>query len=99
VEGLGSAGGFKVMLEATGNVDLSALESQTANFTEKGSKIPGFIGMFSSFRAATPQLFVDVDRVKCKTMKVELSEVFDTLQALLGGYYVNDFNRFAEPGR
>jgi multidrug efflux pump len=94
VEGLGSAGGFKVMLEATGNVDLAALEAQTANFAEKGSKVPGFIGMFSSFRASTPQLFVDVDRVKCKTMKVELSEVFDTLQALLGGYYVNDFNRF-----
>jgi multidrug efflux pump subunit AcrB len=94
VEGLGSAGGFKVMLEATGNVDLAALEARTADFTEKGSKIPGFVGMFSSFRAATPQLFVDVDRVKCKTMKVELSEVFDTLQALLGGYYVNDFNRF-----
>ncbi len=94
VEGLGSAGGFKVMLEATGNVDLAALEAQTANFAEKGSKVPGFIGMFSSFRASTPQLFVDVDRVKCKTMKVELGEVFDTLQALLGGYYVNDFNRF-----
>jgi multidrug efflux pump subunit AcrB len=50
--------------------------------------------MFSSFRASTPQLFVDVDRVKCKTMKVDLNDVFDTLQALLGGYYVNDFNRF-----
>src|SRR5262249_41409918 len=35
-----------------------------------------------------------VDRVKCKTMKVELNEVFDTLQVFLGGYYVNDFNRF-----
>ena len=37
---------------------------------------------------------MDVDRVKCKTMKVELNDVFDTLQAFLGGYYVNDFNRF-----
>ena len=55
---------------------------------------PGFIGLFSSFRASTPQLFVDVDRVKCKTMKVDLNDVFDTLQAFLGSYYVNDFNRF-----
>ncbi len=94
VEGLGNAGGFKIMLEVTGNLDLVSLEAQTANFSEKGSKIPGFVGMFSSFRAATPQLFVDVDRVKCKTMKVDLNEVFDTLQAFLGGYYVNDFNRF-----
>ena len=60
----------------------------------KGSKEPGFIGLFSSFRAATPQLYVDVDRVKCKTLKVPLSDVFDTLQVFLGGYYVNDFNRF-----
>ncbi len=94
VEGLGNAGGFKVMLEATGNIDLVSLEAQTNNYCEKGSKLPGFIGLFSSFRAATPQLFVDVDRVKCKTMKVELNDVFDTLQAFLGGYYVNDFNRF-----
>jgi multidrug efflux pump subunit AcrB len=94
VEGLGNAGGFKLMLEVTGNIDLVSLESQTNNFSEKGGKLPGFIGLFSSFRAATPQLFVDVDRVKCKTMKVELNDVFDTLQAFLGGYYVNDFNRF-----
>ena len=37
---------------------------------------------------------MDVDRVKCKTMKVELTDVFDTLQAFLGSYYVNDINRF-----
>jgi multidrug efflux pump len=94
VDGLGNAGGFKLMLENTGNVDLKKLEEQTANLSEKGSQMPGMIGMFSSFRATTPQLFVDVDRVKCKTMKVELNDVFDTLQAFLGSYYVNDFNKF-----
>src|SRR5207302_1908529 len=52
------------------------------------------LGLFSSFRATTPQLYVDVDRVKCKTMKVDLNDVFDTLQVFLGGYYVNDFNKF-----
>src|SRR6202034_1706249 len=86
--------GFKLMLESTGNTDLKALEAQTNNFCEKGSQKPGFIGLFNSFRAATPQLYVDVDRVKCKTMKVDLNDVFDTLQVFLGGYYVNDFNRF-----
>jgi multidrug efflux pump len=94
VDGLGNAGGFTIMVEATGNVDLGALEAQTANLCEKGAQQPGFVGLFSSFRAATPQLYVDVDRVKCKTMKVELNEVFDALQVFLGGYYVNDFNRF-----
>ncbi len=94
VDGLGNAGGFKLMLENTGNVDLRKLEEQTANLSEKGSQMPGMLGMFSAFRASTPQLFVDVDRVKCKTMKVELNDVFDTLQAFLGSYYVNDFNKF-----
>jgi multidrug efflux pump len=94
VDGLGNAGGFKLVLEATGSVDLGALETQTANLCEKGGQQPGFLGLFNSFRASTPQLYVDVDRVKCKTMKVELNEVFDTLQVFLGGYYVNDFNRF-----
>ena len=92
VDGLGNAGGFTLMLENTGNSTLGALEAQTANLGDKTATIPGFIGMFSSFRAATPQLYVDVDRVKCKTMKVELNDVFDTLQVFLGGYYVNDFN-------
>jgi multidrug efflux pump len=94
VDGLGFAGGFKIMLEGTGNVDLKMLEQETFDFSMEGSKQPGFIGMFSSFRASTPQLYVDVDRVKCKTMKVDLNSVFETLQAFLGGYYVNDFNRY-----
>jgi len=94
VDGLGNAGGFKLMLESTGNTNLPDLEAETANLAAKGSAQPGFIGLFSSFRASTPQLYVDVDRVKCKTMKVELTDVFDTLQAFLGSYYVNDINRF-----
>jgi multidrug efflux pump len=94
VDGLGNAGGFKLILEATGNIDFQSMEAQTANLNEKASHVKGFIAMFSSFRASTPQLYIDVDRVKCKTMKVELNDVFDTLQVFLGGYYVNDFNRF-----
>jgi len=50
--------------------------------------------MFNGFRARTPQLYIDVDRTKVKTMGVQLTDVFDTLQAYLGSFYVNDFNRF-----
>ncbi len=46
------------------------------------------------FRADTPQFYIDIDRVKCKTMGVPLNEVFTALQTYLGGYYVNDFNEF-----
>src|SRR5262249_28056488 len=45
-------------------------------------------------RAQTPQLYADIDRTKVRTMGVELTEVFNALQVYLGGFYVNDFNRF-----
>ncbi|HZU37293.1 MAG TPA: efflux RND transporter permease subunit, partial [Gemmataceae bacterium] len=101
VDGLGPAGGIKLMVESTGNGSLKDLEQATTNLCMTGCPNPGdphpangILGLFSSFRAATPQLYVDVDRVKCKTLKVDLTDVFNTLQVFLGGYYVNDFNRF-----
>jgi multidrug efflux pump len=50
--------------------------------------------MFTPLRTGTPQMFVDVDRTKCKSMGVPLNDVFLTLQVYLGGYYTNDINRF-----
>jgi multidrug efflux pump len=94
VRGLGSAGGFKLMVEATGDVDFAALQAQADNLAAKGNQQPGLVGLFNGFRARTPQLYVDVDRTKVKTMGVQLTDVFDTLQAYLGSFYVNDFNRF-----
>ena len=94
VDGLGSAGGFKLMLEVTGDVDYDALQAQADKLAAEGNKQPGLTGLFNGFRARTPQLYVDVDRTKVKTMGVPLTDVFDALQAYLGSYYVNDFNRF-----
>ncbi len=94
VDGLGSAGGYKIMIEDRGSAGLEVLQAQVDNLVEQGNRTPGLVGLFSQFRAHTPQLYVDVDRVKCKTLGVALSDVFNTLQANLGGYYVNDFNQF-----
>jgi multidrug efflux pump len=94
VDGLGNAGGFKLMVENLEDIPLDILQGQTENLADKGSKRPGIAGLFSSFRADTPQLYIDIDRTKCKTMGVPLGDVFNTLQVYLGGYYVNDFNRF-----
>jgi multidrug efflux pump len=94
VRGLGNAGGFKLMLEATGDVNYDALQAQADNLAARGNRQPGLVGLFNGFRARTPQLYVDVDRTKVKTMGVQLTDVFDALQAYLGSYYVNDFNRF-----
>ena len=94
VDGLGMAGGFKLMVEATGDVDFDALQTQADALVAQGNQQPGLVGLFSAFRARTPQFYVDVDRTKVKTMGVQLTDVFDLLQAYLGSYYVNDFNRF-----
>jgi multidrug efflux pump len=94
VRGLGNAGGFKLMVEATGDVDFHTLQTQADNLAAKGSQQPGLVGLFNGFRARTPQLYLDIDRTKVKTMGIELTEVFNALQAYLGSYYVNDFNRF-----
>jgi multidrug efflux pump len=94
VRGLGNAGGFKLMVEATTDVNLEALQARADALAAEGNRQPGLAGLFNGFRAKTPQLFVDIDRTKAKTMGVPLTAVFDALQAYLGSYYVNDFNRF-----
>src|SRR5260370_38987194 len=94
VRGLGNAGGFKLMVEATGDVNYDELQDQADNLVAQGNQQPGLVGLFNGFRAQTPQLYVDIDRTKVRTMGVALTDVFDTLQAYLGSYYVNDFNRF-----
>jgi len=82
------------MVKAMGDVDYGALQKAADNLAAKGNQQPGLVGLFDGFRARTPQLYVDVDREKVKKMGVPLSNVFDALQAYLGSYYVNDFNRF-----
>jgi len=108
IDGLGNAGGFKVMVRDRADQGLQALQDAADGVADDGNKRPGLVGLFSTLRADTPQMFVDVNRTKCKMMGVPLSEVFLTLQVYLGGYYVNDINRFgrtwqvniqADPGR
>lgn len=94
VDGLGSAGGFKLMVEDLSGGDLGELQAQADNLAAKANEQPGLIGLFNSLRANTPQLYIDIDRVKCKSLGVPLNDVFNTLSVYLGGNYVNDFNQF-----
>ncbi len=94
ISGLGTSAGFKLMVEATGDVNFDALQARADDLAAKGNEQPGLVGLFDGFRARTPQLYVDIDREKAKSMGVPLTDVFDVLQAYLGSYYVNDFNRF-----
>jgi multidrug efflux pump len=94
VDGLGNAGGFKVMVRDVGALGLDPLQEAADGLAAAGNEQPGIVGMFSAFRSRTPQMYVDIDRERCKAMGVTLSEVFLTLQLYLGGYYANDFNDF-----
>jgi multidrug efflux pump subunit AcrB len=98
VEGLGTAGGFKIVVEDRGDNGLNALQTVADKIVTDGSQKPPaskeLRGLFTSFRANTPWLFLDIDREKVKSMGVSMLEVFNTLQVYLGSLYVNDFNSF-----
>jgi multidrug efflux pump len=94
VDGLGNAGGFKLMIKDISDKGLPDLQEQANKLSAAANQEPGLVGVFSMFRANTPQLFIDVDREKCKRLDVPLNDVFLALQTFLGGYYVNDFNEF-----
>jgi multidrug efflux pump len=94
VDGLGNTGGFKLYVQDRGDLGSEALQEGVANVVGTAGAQPGLVGLFSSFRASQPQLYVEVDRTKAKAMGVPLTDVFQTLQVYLGSAYVNDFTRF-----
>ncbi|MFN6402067.1 MAG: efflux RND transporter permease subunit [Planctomycetota bacterium] len=94
VDGIGSAGGFKLMLRDTGNLGYETLQGVADDVSNSSGQTQGILGMFNGFRSNTPQMFVDIDRQKVKTLGIPLQEVFTTLQVQLGGAYANDFNQF-----
>ena len=94
VDGLGTAGGFKIMIEERGDGDLAGLQEVADNIIAAGHPDDRVQGLFTSFRANTPWLYLDIDREQAKALGVQMSEIFMTLQVYLGSLYVNDFNRF-----
>jgi multidrug efflux pump subunit AcrB len=94
IDGLGTTGGFKLIIEDRGNLGFETLQRISDEIVERGNKTPGLQGLFNSSRANTPWLYLDIDRTKCMALGVPVSEVFNTLQVYLGSYYVNNFNEF-----
>jgi HAE1 family hydrophobic/amphiphilic exporter-1 len=94
IRGLGVAGGFQMQLEDRGAAGLQALEQVSQEMLRDGATQSGLAALNTTFRAAVPQLFADVDRVKVKALGISLGSVFASLQSYLGSTYVNDFNRF-----
>jgi multidrug efflux pump len=94
VQGLGTSGGYKFLVQDRGGYGSKALQEATDRLIAAAQKDPALARVFTTFRATTPQLFADVDRVKANMLNVPLTNVFDALQVNLGSSYANDFNLY-----
>ena len=94
IPGLGNAGGFQFELQDRAGRTPQELADASDQFINAASQRPELIGLFTGYRTSVPQLKLDLDRDKTKTLGIPVNMVFDSLQTFLGGLLVNDFNRF-----
>jgi len=94
IDGLGTTGGFKMIVEDRGNLGLGQLQRVSDQIVSRGNRTPGLKGMFNSSGANTPWLYLEIDRTKCEAMGISVADLFNTLQVYFGSYYVNNFNEF-----
>ncbi len=93
VRGLSNAGGFRMQIEdRSGRASPQDLQAAADRVIAAAQGKPEVTGLFSTFRANVPQLYINVDRTKVKSQNIPVTSVFDTLQTYLGSLYVNDFN-------
>ena len=92
IRGLGSAGGFEFYVQSKGEPSVSNLALVTNNFIEELKKQPTLTGINTFYRPTSPQLYVEVDEAKALSLGIPVSDVYFSLQALMGSLYVNDFN-------
>lgn len=92
IQGLGQFGGFQYQLQdRQGNLSLTTLVEKMGEMLGAANQHPALQNVFSTYSAATPQLLIDVNRDRAKSLEVDIDDVFDTLQTYLGSRYVNDF--------
>jgi HAE1 family hydrophobic/amphiphilic exporter-1 len=94
IPGVGTAGGVTFMLQDRSGGTVEFLAQQTAAFMAAAQKRPELARVTTTFIPNTPQLFADVSRDKALKQSVALKDVYQTLQAFMGGVFVNYFNRF-----
>jgi len=93
--GFGASGGFNLLLQdRSGNLSVNQLGEYVRTFIAAANERPEMTQVFSAFDPNVPQVALQVDREKARTLGVQITDVFSTLQASLGGAFVNDFNRF-----
>jgi len=94
IPGIGTSGGVTFLLEDRAGKDIAFLWDNTQKFLSAASKRPEIARAMTTFLPTVPQIYVDVDRDKVLKQGVDLSQVYGTLQAFMGGYFINYFNRF-----
>ncbi|PYP84750.1 MAG: hydrophobe/amphiphile efflux-1 family RND transporter [Blastocatellia bacterium AA13] len=99
IPGLGSSGGFSFWLQDRSGGSVEFLDQNLQKFLTACRKRPELTGVNSPFSASIPQVFADVDRDKVLKQGVAVSDVYQTMQAFLGGLYINQFNRFGRQWR
>jgi HAE1 family hydrophobic/amphiphilic exporter-1 len=94
IRGLGFRSGFQMQVEDRSGVGLVELQQAVQRMIEAATAQTKLAGIMTAFRPGVPQLYIDIDRVKVKSMEVPLTAVFNALQTNMGSAYVNDFNKF-----
>src|SRR5215469_3093763 len=92
VQGIGNAGGFKMMLQDRAGLGSEALGRAAQALVAAANRDPDFAGVFTLFSTRSPSIYTDIDREKAEKVGLTPTEVFSTLQVYLGSQYVNDFN-------
>ncbi|MDP1834983.1 MAG: multidrug efflux RND transporter permease subunit [Chlamydiales bacterium] len=94
IQGLGTVGGFEFWIQNRSERTVAEMEAIVQDFIAKASKRPELAGLTTSFQANNMQLYIDLDRNKARSLGLNISDVYETLQVQLGALYVNDFNKF-----
>ena len=99
IPGLGNAGGFSMYIQDRSGGTVQFLDQNLQTFLAAARKRPELRGVTSQFNSAVPQIYADVDRDKVLKQGVAIGDVYQTLQAYLGGVFLNQFNRFGRQWR
>lgn len=96
IMGMGTVGGFEFWLQNRGAGNNAFLEASTREFIAKANERPELRNVSTMIDTSSKQIYVDLDREKARSLGVSLADVYQTLQVLLGSYYVDDFNKYGK---
>jgi hydrophobic/amphiphilic exporter-1 (mainly G- bacteria), HAE1 family len=92
--GLGTGAGFEYQLQSYSGAPASEMAAVARGLIQAANEDPALAGVFTTYGASTPLIRLDIDRERAETLGISISDIFTALQATLGGYRVNDFNKF-----